>query len=96
MLLLWCLRFVTSLHTVLALVVPTQIHLPLEALGANVTSKGLKAGVLAAVSDQVGALAECFSAHLAFMGLLSCKMKCTDSEKDKYLHKETPPSQPPF
>lgn len=94
MLLLWCLRFVTSLHTVLALVVPAQIHLALEAFGANVTSKGLEAGVFAAVSDQVRALAERFSAHLAFMRLLSCKMKCTDNEKDSYLCKEAPPNLP--
>lgn len=65
-----------SLHTVLALVVPAQIHLALEALRANVTTKGLEASVFAAVSDQVGALTECFSTHLAFMRLLSCVNVC--------------------
>lgn len=83
-------RLVSSLDAVLALVVPPKIHLALEALGADVTSEGLEAGVLAAVGDQVGALAEGFAAHLAFVGLLSCEVKEThrDDEEDSYLRKE--------
>ena len=65
----------SSLHAVLALVVPAQIHFALEALGANVTSKRFEAGVFPAVGDQVGALAESFTAHLAFMGLFTYKIK---------------------
>lgn len=60
-----------SLHAVLALVVPPQVHLPLEALCADVAAKRLEARVLPAVGDQVGALAEGFAAHLALVGLLT-------------------------
>lgn len=59
----------------LALVVPAEIHLPLEALGAYVTSKRFEARVLPAVGDQVGALAERFAAHLAFVGLFTFEIK---------------------
>lgn len=55
----------------LALVVPAQIHLTLEAFGTNVASKRFEACVLPAVGDQVGALAERFTTHLAFVGLFT-------------------------
>lgn len=61
----------SSLHAVLALVVPSEIHFPLEALGTNVTSERFKACVFPAVGDQVGALAERFTAHLAFVGFFT-------------------------
>lgn len=64
-----------SLHAVLALVVPPEIHLPLEALGADVTAERFEAGVLPAVGDQVGALAERFATHLAFVGLFAYEKK---------------------
>lgn len=52
---------------------PPQVHLPLEALPAQVTAKGLETRVFSAVSDEVGALTEGFATHLAFVGLLTCK-----------------------
>lgn len=55
----------------LALVVPAEIHLTLEALGTNVTSERFEARVFPAVGDQVGALAERFATHLAFVGLFT-------------------------
>lgn len=66
-----CVRCLQSLHAVLALVVPPQVHLPLEAFCADVAAEGLEARVLPAVGDQVGALAEGFAAHLALVGLLT-------------------------
>lgn len=63
----------SSLHAVLALVVPAQIHFALEALGTNVTSKRFEARVLPAVGDEVGALAERFAAHLALVWLFTCR-----------------------
>lgn len=59
------------LHAVLALVVPSEIHFPLEAFGTNVTSKRFKTCVFPAVGDQVGALAERFTTHLAFVGFFT-------------------------
>lgn len=47
----------------------------MEALGTELTAEGLEAGVLAAVGDEVGALAEGFATYLAFVGLLSCRAK---------------------
>ena len=64
-----------SLHAMLTLVVPSQIHFTLEALGTNVASKRLEARVFPAVGDQVGALAERFTTHLAFVWLLSYKIR---------------------
>lgn len=61
-----------SLEVVLALTVPPQVHLALEALGAQLTAEGLEACVLPAVGDEVGALAEGLPAHLALVGLLTC------------------------
>ena len=55
----------------LCLPVPPEVHLPLEAFSAQVAAKGLEACVLAAVGDEVGALAECLATHLALVGLLA-------------------------
>lgn len=63
----------SSLHAVLALVVPAQIHFALEALGANVTTERFEARVFPAVGDEVGALAEGLAAHLALVGLFTCR-----------------------
>lgn len=57
----------------LGLLVPAQVHLPLEGLVAELAGEGLVAGVLAGVRDQVGALAEGLSAHLALVRFLACK-----------------------
>lgn len=62
---------VVSLEVVLALTVTAQVHLALEALGAQLTAEGLEARVLAAVGDEVRALAEGLPAHLALVGLLT-------------------------
>lgn len=62
-----------SLEAVLGLSVPAQIHLALEALGTELAAEGFEAGVFAAVGDQVGALAEGFATHLAFVRLLPCR-----------------------
>lgn len=64
-----------SLEAVLALVVPPQIHLALEAFGANVAAERLEARVFPAVGDQVGALAERFATHLAFVRLFTYEVK---------------------
>lgn len=55
----------------LALTVTTQVHLALEALGAQLTTEGLEACVLAAVGNEIGALAEGLPAHLTLVGLLT-------------------------
>lgn len=60
-----------SFEAVLRLPVPAQVHLPLEAFSAQIAAKGLEARVLAAVSDEVGALAESLAAHLALVRLLA-------------------------
>lgn len=62
----------TSLQVMLALAVPTQVHLALEALGAELAAEGLEARVLPAVGDEVGALAEGLPTHLALVRLLTC------------------------
>ena len=62
-----------SFEPMLCLPVPPEVHRPLEALPTKVTAKGFEACVLAAVGDEVGALAECLPTHLAFVGLLTCR-----------------------
>lgn len=76
----------SSLHAVLALVVPAEIHLTLEALGTNVTPKRLEACVFPAVGDQVGALAERFATHLAFVGFFTYKKTHTRTKTVWNLH----------
>lgn len=66
----------------LAIVMPAEIYLTLEALGTNVTSKRLEACVFPAVGDQVGALAECFTTHLAFVGFFAYKIKHTQTVRN--------------
>ena len=61
----------SSLQTVLALLVATEVHLALEALAADLTAKRLEACVFPAVGDEVGALAEGLATNLALMGLLT-------------------------
>lgn len=74
-LVLWncCLLPGRSFEPMLRLPVPPEVHLPLEALPTEVAAEGLEACVLAAVSDEVGALAERLAAHLALVGLLTCR-----------------------
>lgn len=62
-----------SFESMLRLPVPPEIHLPLEALPTQVAAEGLETRVLSAVGNEVGALTERFAAHLAFVGLLTCK-----------------------
>lgn len=57
---------------VLALVVSAKIHLPLKAFGADLAAKRLESSVFAAVCDEIGALAEGFTAHLAFVRFFTC------------------------
>lgn len=64
----------------LCLPVPPEVHFSLEALPTQVTAEGLEACVLAAVGDEVGALAECLAAHLALVGLL------TSVDEGMFLH----------
>lgn len=66
-----CTDRLCSLEPVLRLPVPPQVHFPLEALPTQVAAEGLEACVLAAVGDEVGALAEGFATHLALVGLLT-------------------------
>ena len=56
----------------LRLPVPPEVHLPLEAFSTQVAAEGLEACVLAAVGDEVGALAEGLPTHLALVWLLTC------------------------
>lgn len=56
----------------LALVVSAEVHFPLEALGADLAAERLETRVFAAVCDEVGALAECLTTHLALVWLLPC------------------------
>lgn len=69
-----------SLEPMLRLPMPPEVHLPLEALPTQVAAEGLEACVLAAVGDEVGALAERLAAHLALVGLL------TSVDKGVFLH----------
>lgn len=55
----------------LRLLVPPEVHLSLEALPAQVAAERLEARVFPAVGDQVGALAEGLSTHLALVRLLT-------------------------
>lgn len=59
----------------LALPVASQIHLALEAFPTELAAEGLEAGVLAGVRDEVGALAEGFSADLTLVWFLSWMAK---------------------
>ena len=56
----------------LALVVPPQVHLALETLGADLTAKRFESRVLPAVCDEVGTLTEGFATNLALVGLFAC------------------------
>lgn len=71
----------SSLHAVLALVVPAQIHFTLEALGTNVTPERFEACMFPAVGDQVGALTERLTTHLALVGLFTYKIKHKQRKK---------------
>lgn len=64
-----------SLHAVLTLMVPTQVHFPLEALGADVTAERFEPGVFPAVCDEVGALTERLPTDLALVRFFTCKLK---------------------
>ena len=55
----------------LRLDVTSEVDFALEGLGAEVAGEGLEAGVLAAVRDQVGRLAERLAAHATHVRLLS-------------------------
>ena len=68
-----------SLEPMLCLPVPPEVHLPLEAFSTQVAPEGLEACVLAAVGDEVGALAEGLPAHLALVWLLTCRAAETGS-----------------
>lgn len=71
----------SSAYAMLALVVPAQINLALEALWTNVTPEGLKSCVFPAVCDQVGALAESFATNLAFVRFFTYKKKMKHTEE---------------
>lgn len=60
-----------SFQAVLRFPVSPQVHLALEALAARVAAERFEAGVFPAVCDEVGALTERFSTHLAFVRLFS-------------------------
>lgn len=57
---------------VLAVAVPPQVDLALEGLVAQTASERLVSSVLAHVGDQIGRLAEGFTAHDAFVRLFTC------------------------
>ena len=63
---------ISSFVSVLRLLVPPQVHFPLEAFPAEVTAERFEARVFPAVRDEVGALAEGLPAHLALVRLLTC------------------------
>lgn len=63
----------SSLEPMLRLLVPSQVHLPLEALATEVASEWFESRVLPAVRDEIWTLAECLPTHLAFMRLFTCK-----------------------
>lgn len=71
-----CERFWKRLlfEAVLRFPVPPQVHFALEAFAARVAAERFEAGVFPAVRDEVGALAERFAAHLAFVRLFSWKI----------------------
>lgn len=58
-------------QAVLRLSVSPQVHFALEAFAARVAAERFEAGVFPAVCDEVGALTECFSTHLAFVRLFT-------------------------
>lgn len=58
-------------QAVLCFSVSPQVHFALEAFATRVAAERFEAGVFAAVCDQVGALTERFSTHLAFVRLFS-------------------------
>lgn len=55
----------------LRVVVPAEVHFPLECPAAHIAGERLEARVLAAVGDEVRRLAERFAADLAFVGLFT-------------------------
>lgn len=59
----------------LRLLVPPQVHFPLEAFPAEVTAERFEARVFPAMRDEVGALTEGLPAHLALVRLLPCGRK---------------------
>ncbi len=59
---------------VLAVAVPPQVDLALEGLVTESAGERLVAGVLAHVGDQIGRLAEGFTAHDALVRLLTCNI----------------------
>lgn len=61
---------VCSFESVLRLLVSPQVHFPLETFAAEVAAERFVSGVLPTVRDEVGALAERFPTHLAFVRLL--------------------------
>lgn len=67
----------------LRLLVPPQVHLPLEAFAAHVAAERLVSRVLPAVRDEVGALAERLPTHLALVWLLACKVHTGTSNTSK-------------
>lgn len=59
----------------LSLLVPAQVHFPLECPAADVAGERLEAGVFATVGDEVGGLAESLAADCAFVRFLTWKIK---------------------
>ena len=60
-----------SFQAVLGLLVPPQVHFPLEAFAAKVAGERFVSRVFPAVRDEVGALAERFPAHLTLVWFLA-------------------------
>jgi hypothetical protein len=58
---------------VLRFLVPAQVDFALEGPAAQVARERFVPGVLPAVRDQVGRLAERLAAHLTFVRFLACK-----------------------
>lgn len=76
-----CAHGVASLQPVLRLFVSPQVHFSLEAFAAQVAAERFVAGVFPAVRDEVGALAERFPAHLAFVWLLTWEKNKKNNRK---------------
>lgn len=68
----FAIAVVSLFYSVLRFFVSSQVHFPLEPLPAEVASKRFEAGVFTAVSYEIGALTEGFSADLALVWLLTC------------------------
>lgn len=66
--------------SVLRLFMSPQINFSLECFVTQLARKGLEPGMLSCMSNEIWALTECFSAHAAFVRLLTWKEK-----KVKYL-----------